>query len=215
MSIEGKHAYRFEYLKSEQWSNVRIEALAREKGKCQICGEESIHNDAHHIWYPESVWDTKEHHLVILCRACHEFIHTMMPECKTGDESEGQKMWARFKAAILCWRLSKCGLFEVESVKKVPALPVKGTGATLRQNYDLLKYNYKRLLDILKEYREEFGDLPGVEAFMEYRGIPKPKTGDTIRQEVREMLSSIKKWALHYEQSEIDKLVVDNQDFQI
>jgi len=72
MGIEGKHAYRFVYLKSEKWQNVRIEALAREGGKCQICGEESISNDAHHVWYPESIWETRSENLVILCRPCHE-----------------------------------------------------------------------------------------------------------------------------------------------
>lgn len=104
MGIEARHAYRFVYLKSEQWQNVRLEALAREKGKCQICGEESIHNDAHHVWYPKDIWQTKERQLVILCRVCHTFIHEITPECITDDFIEGSVMWSRFRGAIIKWR---------------------------------------------------------------------------------------------------------------
>lgn len=107
MSIEGKHHYRFTYLKSEEWKTVRIEALARENGKCQICGEENLSNDAHHVWYPESIWDTRAEQLAILCRACHDFVHAMMPECKTNDEEVGRAHWSNFRNAIIAWRTAK------------------------------------------------------------------------------------------------------------
>lgn len=122
MSIESKHAYRFGYLKSEQWRNVRIEALAREKGMCQICREESLSNDAHHVWYPENIYETTERHLVILCRPCHEFVHSMLPECKTRDEDEGVAQWTRFKNAIIAWRRDHMKLFSsTEGIKLVTA----------------------------------------------------------------------------------------------
>jgi hypothetical protein len=111
MGIEAKHAYRFGYLKSDKWSNVRLEALGREKGKCQICREESIFNDAHHKWYPENIYETTEKHLVILCRPCHEFLHSMMPECKTNDEEAGNANWAKFTNSIMAWRMKKMCLF--------------------------------------------------------------------------------------------------------
>lgn len=111
MSIEGKHAYRFKYLKSDQWQAVRLEALVREKSLCQICGEESISNDAHHIWYPENIYETREVHLVILCRPCHEFVHAMLPECKTQNEEKGLAEWIRFKNAVVAWRIEKLKLF--------------------------------------------------------------------------------------------------------
>ena len=112
MGIEAKHSYRFGYLKSEQWQNVRLEALAREKALCQICGEESISNDAHHIWYPENIYETTEAHLVILCRPCHDFIHAMIPECKTNSEEEGRSHWYRFSNAIRVWRDKKVQFFQ-------------------------------------------------------------------------------------------------------
>jgi hypothetical protein len=112
MSIEGKLYYRDVYLKSDKWQNVRLEALVREKARCQICGEESISNDAHHIWYPTPIWDTEERHLIILCRSCHEFIHIMLPDCnKTTDEQKGTNEWLRFKGAITIWRRTHAQIF--------------------------------------------------------------------------------------------------------
>lgn len=133
MSIESKHAYRFGYLKSEQWRNIRIEALAREKGMCQICREESISNDAHHVWYPENIYETTERHLVILCRPCHEFVHSMLPECKTRDEDEGIAQWTRFRNAILTWRVEHMKLFcSTEGLKVVSAKDLRAELARLK-----------------------------------------------------------------------------------
>ncbi len=112
MSVEAKHSYRFVYLKSEKWANVRVEALAREGGKCQICGEESISNDAHHVWYPQSIWETNQEHLAILCRPCHEFLHSMTPDCKTNDKVLGRETWLKFRDAIIAWKIAK-GSFSV------------------------------------------------------------------------------------------------------
>lgn len=121
VSIEHKLAYR-EYLRSDKWQNVRLEALVREKGMCQICGLESISNDAHHVWYPESVWDTTEAHLVVLCRGCHDFLHTMLPECKTKDEEKGRQEWLKFFYAIKAWRAAHASLYRPkESPKELRA----------------------------------------------------------------------------------------------
>lgn len=138
MSIEGTHHYRFKYLKSEEWQTVRIEAMAREKGKCQICGVQNLSNDAHHVWYPESIWDTKSTQLAILCRACHDFIHTMMPECKTNDEEVGLSNWLKFRNALMAWRAAK---WDTESFCE--ATPM--TTESLRERLISLKAENKRL----------------------------------------------------------------------
>jgi hypothetical protein len=137
MSIEGKHSYRFVYLKSEQWKTVRLEALVREGGRCQICGEESISNDAHHIWYPENIYETTEANLVILCRACHDFTHAMLPECKTKNEEEGRALWLRFFNAVKVWRASKIQCFQTG---------IEGGPTELRAAYLALKSKEKRHL---------------------------------------------------------------------
>lgn len=120
MSIDSKHAYRFGYLKSDKWKNVRLETLVRESGKCQICSQESISNDAHHMWYPENIWETTSDHLVILCRPCHDFLHTMLPECKTKDEERGRHMWFHFANSVRIWRQDHAHCFKAgESPKNL------------------------------------------------------------------------------------------------
>lgn len=135
MGIAAKHAYRFGYLKSEHWSNVRIEALAREKGKCQICSEESISNDAHHIWYPDNIYETRADQLVILCRPCHDFLHSVCPEAKTPDEDAGRAEWLKFSNAIFAWRRKKAELFfEDQGLgAEVPAKELRVELVRLRQ----------------------------------------------------------------------------------
>lgn len=106
MSINGKHAYRFVYLKSEEWKTVRVEALARSAAKCEICGEENISNDAHHIYYPESFWQTKVEHLVILCRPCHNVAHALIKNGKKSKE-ESISEWEAIIKALQIWRAEK------------------------------------------------------------------------------------------------------------
>lgn len=157
MSIESKHAYRFGYLKSEQWKTVRLEALVREKGKCQICGDESVFNDAHHVWYPENISDTKENQLVVLCRACHEFLHAMLPECKTNDEESGRAQWIKFRNAIEHWRVAKQSLF---------AHPTEGfiRMRELGAAYDALKNRLEEQRSIIQQYESRLGKLVPQEA---------------------------------------------------
>jgi len=106
MGIEHKHAYRFVYLRSDEWQGVRLEALVREDGKCQICGEESIFNDAHHVVYPKSFWQTKPHHLVILCRPCHNVSHAFIKH-KHGKCGARWKEWFAMICILKEWQASK------------------------------------------------------------------------------------------------------------
>jgi len=86
MGIESKHAYRFGYLKSEQWQNVRAEVLARDDARCLVCGERNISNDIHHCRYPESVWDTTADDCITLCRFCHDKMHELISDKITWGE---------------------------------------------------------------------------------------------------------------------------------
>ena len=78
MSIESKHAYRFVFLKSEEWSNQRIARLARDGAKCRICRIRNLSNDVHHAKYPKNWKSTDLVHLKTLCRECHDDVHEMM-----------------------------------------------------------------------------------------------------------------------------------------
>lgn len=75
MNAASKHFYRFHFLKSETWKNVRLARLLRDKTACTICGFASIHNDAHHVRYPDDIWKTSIEDLVTVCRSCHDLIH--------------------------------------------------------------------------------------------------------------------------------------------
>ena len=176
MSIESKHAYRFGYLKSEQWKTVRLEALVREKGMCEICGEQSVFNDAHHVWYPVNIYDTKENQLAVLCRPCHEFLHTMLPECKTKDESDGRSQWVIFRNAVKHWRAAKTILFE---------RPAEGfTGLRkLGQAYDDLKNKVERY-----------------ESLLGGKSLPEPVVISTEDQ-INAVVKKIRKWGHAYAQS--------------
>jgi hypothetical protein len=106
MGIEHKHAYRFVYLKSDEWQNVRLEALVREEGKCQICGCESVFNDAHHVVYPKSFWDTETRHLVILCRPCHNVAHAFISN-KQKSDSDKWSEWNHLVSVLKEWQRDK------------------------------------------------------------------------------------------------------------
>lgn len=212
MGIEAKHAYRFEYLKSEKWSTVRIEALAREKGKCQICGEESIHNDAHHVWYPESIWDTTEAHLVVLCRPCHDFIHSMIPECKTNDEVVGRGHWNKFRNAIMVWFISKSPIMKDVAEESGVTPGIKA----LRGAYEKLKNRSKELELVIVEYNNQFGNVEGIEELLRNGKKKKPQKApeSSIEGDIRDLAVHILHWVKKRGGSFVD-FPVDNPDYQI
>lgn len=182
MSIESKHAYRFGFLKSEKWQAVRLEALLREKGKCQICQDESIYNDAHHIWYPENIYDTREFHLVILCRPCHDFVHATFPECKTRDEEAGCEIWMKFYRAVITWRTSKLFLFSGDDGSDIPVSPFTPKELRIAHKQALKKLNHA--LDLLKN--NGIGFNLKTESVVEY---------EKHELSVSEVCAAIKKWA--------------------
>lgn len=72
--INAKHRYRFGYLKSEHWSNLRIAKLAEQDAKCQKCGLRSLSNDVHH-WKYRKLYDVTMSDLAVFCRLCHDRTH--------------------------------------------------------------------------------------------------------------------------------------------
>lgn len=213
MSIEAKHAYRFIYLKSEQWEAVRLEALAFFGGKCQICGEESISNDAHHIWYPENLYETKAEQLVILCRACHSFVHAMLPNCKTSDRLDGIAQWNKIKKQIQLWRQggSVKNYFEEGDPVKI---------VDLRRAYHELKLRYKATVKLLREYEQQH---PKPEPVAEAESKPAESViegpedePDPIKiRDLREHYIRLKKRARELKVELRDRMGLTPLDFQI
>lgn len=77
MSIQGKHFYRFSYLKSDHWKSLRLEKLASTGAACCRCEHIDPSNDVHHLNY-KNLWDVELMDLVVLCRPCHKKVHEVM-----------------------------------------------------------------------------------------------------------------------------------------
>jgi hypothetical protein len=67
--------YRDVYLNSDQWKKVR-NRKARRRKTCAVCGAEGP-LDAHHVVYPKDILNTKQRHLRMVCRRCHDAIHEL------------------------------------------------------------------------------------------------------------------------------------------
>lgn len=153
MNVNSKYIYRFKYLKSEQWKRLREQVLVRENGRCQICGDESISNDVHHVWYPTSIYRTTEKQLVVLCRPCHTFVHAMLPTCKTNDEEVGRSQWIKFRNAIDSWRVQKIALFQSEDITYSGTTGLRKAYESLKEKYRLLQAG--RFADLAPESIEQ------------------------------------------------------------
>lgn len=107
MGIAEKHAYRFGYLKSEQWQNVRAEVLARDGAKCFLCGQFGLSNDVHHKQYPSNVWETKAEHCITLCRKCHHKIHVITKHGIVLDEKLLRRLRGHVRSKIESERVAR------------------------------------------------------------------------------------------------------------
>lgn len=95
MSIAGKHWYRFEFLKSDEWRDFRLQIITDCGGKCFCCRKTDPSSDVHHVWYGEPSY-TGCAQFVVLCRECHGKIHSVLAPFKASSESERQEASARF-----------------------------------------------------------------------------------------------------------------------
>lgn len=95
MGIAERHYYRFTYLKSEHWQNLRLEKLASRDAKCQMCGRRDLSNDVHHMRY-RGLFDAKLSDLLVMCRRCHNRVHKVieiLPELKIPEGTEAKWLW--------------------------------------------------------------------------------------------------------------------------
>lgn len=135
MSIAGKHWYRFNYLKSEEWQNIRVEILARFDATCQICGGRDLSNDVHHIWYDDCLVPANEQ-TTVLCRQCHSDVHEYLPPSTAKTEREklsARRQYDQIARSLKSKKhLEKCSC--CDSMNCLPVDPISKTvkmGATL------------------------------------------------------------------------------------
>jgi hypothetical protein len=78
-SIATRHSYRFNYLKSEHWKELRTLKLIKSRATCALCRLVSWNNDVHHVDYGvDGLTTVKTSDLRVLCRDCHDAVHHVM-----------------------------------------------------------------------------------------------------------------------------------------
>lgn len=92
--------YRDTYLKSEDWKTLRLAKIHRQKGRCQICGLVSNHNDVHHVKY-RHLYDVDAQDLRVLCRECHDKVHALLDKYPKMKQLHRGKIWKITKDHIL------------------------------------------------------------------------------------------------------------------
>ena len=97
MSVAGKQFYRFTYLRSEHWENLRIAKLASVDAKCQRCTHRDLSNDVHHLRY-RHLYDVTLDDLLVLCRDCHEEVHIALETMRAAID-EGKD------CALTVWKI--------------------------------------------------------------------------------------------------------------
>jgi hypothetical protein len=63
-----------DYLNSEQWSQIRTDALERDKNECYFC-ESTESLNVHHFKYSPDWNDDSIDNVVTLCKKCHSNHH--------------------------------------------------------------------------------------------------------------------------------------------
>ena len=114
MNVEARRAYRFGYLKSEEWIGIRKIALSRYKGRCVFCRKVDWKNDVHHIRYRSGL-NSKLQDLVPLCRSCHKIVHFVI---------EHRKRMGAVDAHLGHWRNIRRSCLRILHVAKVFGLEV-------------------------------------------------------------------------------------------
>ena len=68
------------YLRTGHWRHVRVLALRRAGGRCQVCndvGSKGKPLDVHHRTY-ERRGNERAEDVIVLCRRCHELYHSVI-----------------------------------------------------------------------------------------------------------------------------------------
>jgi 5-methylcytosine-specific restriction endonuclease McrA len=89
-----------DYLKTDEWKEVRQEVLRRAKNRCQVCNADySLH--VHHRTY-ENRGDEDVSDLTVLCSDCHDVFHRAGKVEQNQDNPENKPWYtdAEFRQLI-------------------------------------------------------------------------------------------------------------------
>lgn len=63
-----------QYLDSQHWSDLRLEAINRSNRRCEAC-QKPGKLDGHHLIYPDNLKSCTVDDIMALCRRCHDLWH--------------------------------------------------------------------------------------------------------------------------------------------
>jgi hypothetical protein len=157
-----RNEYREEYLKSDEWKNLR-NLIMSTSPNCQCCG--GVSSDVHHMVY-RNIVDITINDLIPVCRNCHEYIHQAIDDDYISQDPKDFKTIKEKTLNILNdetykefrkWLGNKHSLSieEMEDVKKLQAFVIKKISALVKKNiwYDDLpdrKFTGRQVLKIRK-----------------------------------------------------------------
>lgn len=124
-TINGRHFYRFQYLKSDHWQNLRLEKMVEVDAHCLRCGIRDLSNDVHHVRY-RKLYDVELSDLIVLCRDCHKIMHEVLEASKIGDENAVAKVMSKMREFKCVHQPKQMGdLFQKMRVQGI--LPVRAS----------------------------------------------------------------------------------------
>jgi len=107
--MSSKKRIYLEYIRSEHWLILRMQALQRDKFRCARCGNRRFLH-VHHVHYKDDLATCTVDDLLTLCEKCHKKIHK--------KEFKERRRWRR-------WRWKKLGITGPKPRLRVAALILK------------------------------------------------------------------------------------------
>ena len=161
-----------QYLKSEDWQELRNLALVRTDGFCQYCGE--IATQVHHVKYPKRFGEEHPHSLIPICDRCHEISHGVqkMNEltsviqltdlAPTGNRFSyllsGGRVYASSRAWNRALEVPDCMAKWFESgLERTSIVKKDSAGGSLSMQYsNVCVYRWHAVGDLLRAFDREF-----------------------------------------------------------
>jgi len=118
--VESKHHYRFKYLKSDHWQNLRLEKMVSVDARCKNCGARDLSNDVHHLRY-KKLYDVELNDLVVLCRGCHDLAHVALGAFRERIKNS-VNVWKKTKEFM---RMAQMAIENGVDINLISSLPVE------------------------------------------------------------------------------------------
>jgi 5-methylcytosine-specific restriction endonuclease McrA len=99
--MSKKNKYK-DYLKSDEWADIRAVVIEIHGSICQSCLEKTRYPQIHHLTY-KNLYNEEPEDLTLLCKKCHEKTHGIKKRIKYNKRNFGRivKENARLREIII------------------------------------------------------------------------------------------------------------------